>query len=280
MKTYQACIPCLLNLMEFTMDKGNIDDSTRSAILDKISESWIKADMTIPPARTAGLIYQNILHETGQEDLFKAHKEASVMEAIKLYPVLKKLVEDASEPLAAAVRISALGNILDAGNPNSYDIDEEISRVFEGKIWGDSLDTFRDKLSTSDTLLLLADNAGETVFDRVLIETLDIPVTYVVKGGPALDDALITDASQAGIDRIARIIESGTSYPGTYLPSCTPEFREIYENAPLVLSKGQANYETLSESDRDLFFLLKVKCEVISEDIGIPTGSLTLKYKS
>jgi len=265
--------------MESTLGKGDIDSASRQAILEMFREDWIKADMSVPPARTAGLIYQKILQETGQEDLFRAHKSAGVQEALKLYPRLKKIADTASDPLDAALRISALGNILDAGNPNSYDIDEEIARLSENKIWGDSQVIFQEKLASADSLLFLADNAGETVFDRVLLETLKIPATYVVKSKPALDDALLADAKQAGIDKVASVIESGTAYPGTYLPSCSPEFRELYNNAPLVLAKGQANYETLSETHRDIFFLLIVKCEVISEDIGIPKGSLTLKYK-
>ncbi len=264
--------------MESTLGKTDLDNSSHQLILNKFRDDLSKADMDLPPARTAGLIYQKILQETGQDDLFIAHKESSIQEALKLYPLLKKLVKDAFDPLDAAIRISALGNILDAGNPNSYDIDEEITRLFNDKIWGNSFEIFREKLSTSDSLLVLADNAGESVFDRVLIESLNVPVIYAVKSAPALDDALIADARQAGIDKGASIIESGTPYPGTFLPSCTPEFQELYFSSPLVLAKGQANYETLSDSSRDIFFLLKVKCEVISNDIGIPKGSLTIKY--
>ncbi len=277
MKTYQACIPCIMNLMESTLEKSELDDSSRQIVLDNFREAWIKADMSLPPARTAGLIYQKVLHETNQDDLYKAHKRSSIQEAFKLYPPLKKLVEQAPDPLDTAIRISALGNILDAANPNSYEIDEEIARLFEDKIWGDSLEIFRNKINSAHSLLILADNAGETVFDRILIETLKLPVTYAVKSGPAFDDALLEDARSAGIDQIAKLVETGTPYPGTYLPSCSPEFQSLFFSAPLILAKGQANFETLSDSDRELFFLLKVKCEVVSSVIGYPIGSLTLK---
>ncbi len=148
----------------------------------------------------------------------------------------------------------------------------------EYKIWGDSLELFRIKLSQSPSLLILADNAGESVFDKVLIETLSVPVIYAVKSGPAFDDALVEDARQAGIDQVANLVESGTPYPGTYLPSCSTEFQDLFKNTPLILAKGQANFETLSDSSRDLFFLLKVKCDVVSQEITYPVGSLTLKY--
>ena len=264
--------------MESTVNKADLDDLKKQVILDKFKEDWDKADMSLPPARTAGLIYRKVLQDTAQSDLFKAHKESSIKEALKLYPRLKNLADDASDPLEMAIRISALGNILDVANPNNYNLENEIIRLMDVQIAGDSLEIFRNKLSSADSLLILADNAGEAVFDKVLIETIDVPTVYAVKSKPAFDDALLADAKQAGIDQTAQIIETGTPYPGTYLPSCTPEFKDIFTNAPLVLAKGQANFETLSDPSRDLFFLLKVKCEVVSEEINFPLGSLTLKY--
>ncbi len=267
-----------MNLMESTLNKADLDDLKKQVILDKFKEDWVKADMSLPPARTAGLIYQKVLQETAQDDLFKAHKKSSIQEALKLYPQLKNLADGASDPLEMAIRISALGNILDVANPNNYNLEDEIIRLMDVQITGDSLEIFRNKLSSADSLLILADNAGEAVFDKVLIETIDVPTVYAVKSKPAFDDALLADARQAGIDQVAQIIETGTPYPGTYLPSCTPEFQNTFTNAPLVLAKGQANFETLSDASRDLFFLLKVKCEVVSEEINFPIGSLTLKY--
>jgi len=267
-----------MNLMESTLNKTDMDNLSRQMILDKLKLDWTKTDMSEPPALTAGLIYQKLLQETDQDDLFKDHKKSSIQEALKLYPSLKTLVEQARDSLDIAIRISALGNILDAGNPNSYNIDEEIARLFDDRIWGDSLEIFRKKLSDADSLLILADNAGEAVFDKVLIEALNVPVIYAVKSAPAFDDALLIDARQAGIDKVAKLIESGTPYLGTYIPSCTPEFRDLFQNSPLVLAKGQANFETLNDNNRDIFFLLKVKCDVISKEIGYPVGSLVLKY--
>lgn len=278
MKTYQACIPCILTLMESTLDKADLDKQSRQEILNKFQVDWDQTDMTIPPARTAGAIYQKVLRETGQEDLFQAHKETSIQEALKLYPRLKIMADEALDPLDASIRISALGNILDVANPASYDLEQEINQLLEYKFWGDSLDIFREKLASADSLLILADNAGETVFDKVLIETINVPVIYAVKSGPAFDDALIKDAKQAGIDWVSQLIETGTPFPGTYIPSCTSEFQELFQKAPLILAKGQANFETLSDSTRDIFFLLKVKCEVVRQEIEYPIGSLVLKY--
>ena len=279
MKTYQACIPCIMDLMGTTLQNSDLDPSEHQAILDRIENDLINADRSLPPARNAGLAYQAILKETGTNDLFLIHKGTSLKAAVALYPRLKELVAGAPDPIDAAIRVSALGNILDVANPNNYDLDEEIEKLLTINLAGDSLDIFKEKLNTADSLLLLADNAAETIFDKVLIETLEIPVIYAVKSGPAFDDALFNDARDAGIDQVAEVIETGTPYPGTYLPSCTADFQQLYAQAPLVLAKGQANYETLNDADRDIFFLLKVKCDVVSKEIGYPLGSLVFQHK-
>ncbi len=278
MKTYQACIPCIMHMITSTLEKTDLPESQKEDFYTRFKAYWKNADMSLPPARTVGVIYQQVLRETGQEDLFKVQKSSGVQEALRLVPRLKAAVEEADDKLEAALRISALGNILDAGNPNSYDLEEEISRVFSAQLKGGDLELFREKLADASWLLFLADNAPEAVFDKVLIENLDLPVHYAVKSGPALDDALLPDARQAGLEEITTLLETGGSYPGTYLPSCSSAFQETFKQAPLIIAKGQANYETLSEVDRDLFFLLTVKCEVIGKDIGLPVGSLTLKY--
>jgi uncharacterized protein with ATP-grasp and redox domains len=279
MKTYQACVPCITDLIKTTLDLTDLDDQSRQQLLDQVQSDLEAADLSLPPARIAGACYRKILVAAGDPDLFQAHKTNSMREAQKLYPGLKDMVESHHDPLDAAVRVSALGNILDVANPNSYDLDQEIQNLFEVNISGESLERLRTEISRADSLLLIADNAGEMIFDKVLIETLDLPVFYAVKSGPAFDDGLIDDARAAGIEKIANLIESGTPYPGTYLPSCSQEFQEIFNTAPLILAKGQANYETLNNIDRDLFFLLKVKCEVVSQTIGYAQGNLVLKYK-
>jgi len=125
-------------------------------------------------------------------------------------------------------------------------------------------------------VLYLADNAGETVFDRVLIETLAVPVTYAVKGGPILNDATREDALAAGIDQVAEVIGTGSDAPGTILARCSEAFRQRVQSASVVIAKGQANYETLSEEGPKVFFLLQTKCPVIARDVGVPVGSIVL----
>ncbi len=126
-------------------------------------------------------------------------------------------------------------------------------------------------------MLFIADNAGETVFDRVLTEALQIPVIYAVKKYPTLNDATVEDAVAAGLEQSVRIISNGTDAPGTILSLCSEEFLRIYKLAPIIIAKGQANYETLNNAGPKVFCLLQVKCPVIGKDINAPVGSIVIR---
>ncbi|MBW1764492.1 MAG: DUF89 family protein, partial [Deltaproteobacteria bacterium] len=136
---------------------------------------------------------------------------------------------------------------------------------------------FRKGLDKASEILYIGDNAGECVFDRVLIEEVQKPVIYVVRDVPIINDATYEDAVQAGLDKVADILSSGTDGPGTILKRCSSEFKSIYKKSKFIISKGQGNYEALSNERRPIFFLLKTKCHVIADDLGINKGDIVLK---
>ena len=194
-----------------------------------------------------------------------------------MYPDLKALVAQASEPLETAIRLSIAGNIIDFGPNGSYDLQETVDRVLAQPFAIDDSVPFRTALGQTDRVLFLGDNAGETVFDRVLIETLPVHAVYAVKGGATLNDATWEDAVAAGLEDVATLVSTGSDVPGTLLDRCSARFRELFDGAELIIAKGQANYETLSEEDGRVFFLLQAKCPVIARDVGVPVHSIVLK---
>jgi hypothetical protein len=187
------------------------------------------------------------------------------------------LIAEANDPLDAAVRLSIAGNIIDLGPNLKYDLWDVVERTLIQAFAVDDRAAFREALARAKRVLYLADNAGETVFDRVLIETLHVPVSYAVKGGPILNDATLEDALAAGVDSAARIVSTGSDAPGTVLRRCSQEFQQLYHEADLVIAKGQANYETLSADGARTFFLLQAKCSVLARDADVPVGSIILK---
>ena len=178
-----------------------------------------------------------------------------------------------------AVRIAIAGNIIDLGVADSYDLDATLKRVLTQDFAINDLAALRSALAQNLSVLYIADNAGETVFDRVLIESLVGSVTYVVKSGPIINDATFEDAVAAGIDQVATIIDNGSNAPGTLFEHCSETFRQRFSQAGLIIAKGQANYESLSDSSAPIFFMLQAKCNVIARDLGIAEGDIVLKQQ-
>ena len=134
--------------------------------------------------------------------------------------------------------------------------------------------------ANAQDILYLADNAGEIVFDRLLIEQLPMQkITVVVKGFPIINDATMEDAVAAGLTEIVSVIDNGSDAPGTILEICSDAFVSRFEQADLIITKGQGNYETLSDIDKNIYFILKAKCPVIASDLGCPIGQMVLINK-
>jgi uncharacterized protein with ATP-grasp and redox domains len=232
--------------------------------------------MNSTPPEIGMVVYKAIYQAADLEDPFKEAKQRCTGYLLKMLRDLRKEILSAPDSLYMALKFSGLGNAIDYGANPDFDLDEEMKKLFSKDFEVCEYDAFQESLSNAKEVLYLADNAGETVLDRLLIEQLDRPVKYAVRSKPIINDATIEDAQQAGIDEVADIISSGCDAPGTILDLCSEDFLRIFKDTDLIISKGQGNYETLSEQKRQIFFLLMVKCPVIARDINIQPGSLAL----
>jgi uncharacterized protein with ATP-grasp and redox domains len=278
MRTYLDCIPCFFNQ---ALRAGRIatgDESKLKKLLDEIGLMLRDIPLESSPPETGMLIYDKVRQITGVFDPYKALKRASTKKALALYPALKNKVEKSNDKLLTAIRIAIAGNVIDFGVNRNFDIEEEIDVVLKKDFAIFDYDKFKAHLDKTDEILYIGDNAGESVFDRILIEEMKKPVIYVVRAIPVINDVTYEDAIEAGIDTVATIVSSGTSAPGTVLETCSAEFKSIYKNSKLVISKGQGNYEGLSDEKKPIiFFLLKAKCWVIANDIDVNEGDIILK---
>ena len=201
-------------------------------------------------------------------------------------------MRESDNPLLTAVMLAIKGNLIDFNLKDSQEISSEIDRIAShnfdlGAICSNkhfNYQYFYQYLLKSKYILYLADNAGEVVFDRILIEQLvddyKKNILYVVKGKPALNNALVDDAIYCGINNIAKVISCGADCPGVLLEECSSEFMRLFEEAEMIISKGQGNYEALSEESSPIFFLLIAKCPVIAKHIGCGIGDFILQNKS
>ena len=288
MRTYLECIPCFYRQALDAAQIAGADELIQKKIIDELSQLIPIFSLETAPQEMGRAVYGLVGKISGVKDPFKEIKENSNKFALKLYPELKKEIENSEDRLLAAAKLSIIGNIIDYGAKNSLNVAEEIDYLFKGNFIINNKNNsttfkynqFKEALNKVDTIIYLADNAGEVVFDRLLIEELvkelGKEVIYVVKGKPIINDALIEDAIFCGINKVTKITSSGSDAPGTILKHCSPEFMELYQDAELIISKGQGNYEALSEEDRPIFFLFKAKCPVIARDVGCNVGDMVL----
>jgi hypothetical protein len=229
------------------------------------------------PPKYGRLIYRLAEKCSRRKDIFAHIKQRSNRFALRLYPKLKQKVDAAGDPLLAALKLAAAGNVIDYGTQHRFDAKHELDNFLKMKFAIFDYLRFKRELKKAGWILYLADNAGEIVFDRALIEKLQKPVTVAVRSRPIINDATLADAKFCGLDRIARVIRSGADTPGTLLEHCSAEFRKLFVRAPLVISKGQGNYEALEGCGRNVFYLFKVKCDVVAAYTACRSGSMIFK---
>jgi uncharacterized protein with ATP-grasp and redox domains len=238
----------------------------------------------LPPEATpvdmGAAIHRAIRRRTGVSDPYRQEKGKSNRKALALYPRLKEHVDGSPDPLEAAVTVAAIGNVMDFGANPGFDVDRALEEGLARGLQDSAFPDFERRLREVDRLLYIGDNAGEIVFDRLLVEELSargVEVTFAVRGGPILNDATLEDARDVGMDEVAEVVASGVVAPGTILEEANPGFLELFHGSPLILSKGQGNYEGLSGAPGPLFFLLMIKCPVVARELGAEVGDLVLR---
>jgi hypothetical protein len=223
---------------------------------------------------------QQIVHDvTGVADPFRSERERSNELALSHYPRLERRVEQAPQPLVEAIRLAVAGNVIDLAVSADYDLDRAIDESLEREFAIFDYNRLEEKLERAERVLYVGDNAGEIVFDRLLVEQLlqrGIEVTFAVRGGPAINDARTEDARQAGLFGRVEIIDTGTDLPSVLLSETGTTFRERYSGSDLVISKGQGNFEGLCDEPGAIAFLLRAKCGPVARRLGVEQGDLVL----
>ena len=283
MRIHFDCIPCLLRQTIDVVRLVTDDEDIHERVLHEVLLDLNRADLQLSPPAMAQRIHRVIRRLTGMEDAYRSIKERSNEFALSIYPGMKEIVEKSDNPFETAVRLSIAGNIIDFGVHGALlELDESlihgsIQYALNTHIDGGAVNALQNSIVNSKRILYLADNAGEIVFDRLLIEKMPMDrVIVAVRGHPIINDATMEDAEVAGLTDLVKVISNGSDAPGTLLDDCSEEFRNIFDSADIVLSKGQGNYETLSGVNKNVVFLLKVKCPVIAQDIGVDMGSIII----
>lgn len=279
MKTSLDCVPCILRQALSTARMVSTDPAVHERVVREVLRWTVEINLNEPPPVLGQRLHRWLREITGLEDPYRAAKDRFNRLAMSLLPDLRATIKAASDPLAMAVRLAIAGNMIDMGvnvNVTESDVRQSIEEVLAEPLAG-LQNGFRQAVTEARSILYLADNAGEIVFDRLLIEQIaPARVTLAVRGHPVINDATMTDAQQVGLHEIIEIIDNGSDAPGTILEDCSQDFIRHFTKADLILAKGQGNFETLSDEPRNIFYLFKAKCPVIAAHVGLPVGTHVL----
>ena len=210
-------------------------------------------------------------------DLYASEKESSNNILLADYEYWRNYIDNSSNSFYTAVKLAVVGNIIDYGAHSvNGDVTEQIKSLLNTPFAIDKSMELKEAIQQAKSILYLGDNAGEVFFDRLLLETLKHPdVTFVTRGAPVINDITLEDAKQIGIDKICKVINNGFDAPSTLLEFCSDEFIQAYNNADLIISKGQGNFEGLmNEKHPNTFFLLMAKCQPMAEMLGCAKNDL------
>ncbi|MFZ5648199.1 MAG: damage-control phosphatase ARMT1 family protein [Bacillota bacterium] len=280
MQVFVDCVHCYLKQSVTCMTIAGIDEDSQHRILFEIMDDIKVMERRRTPAENSTEILLKVYELINSADPYREVKKKSNDMALELYPVLREFLDSSGDRLRDALKISVSGNVIDLGINRSFDINASLKHSLNTGFSRDDFEIFSKKLDHAEEVVMVGDNAGEIVFDRLLAEELSRlgkRVTYIVKGGPILNDATMEDAIQSGMNKTAGVITTGSNYLGVPLKKVSGEVKKLLEESSLVISKGQANFESLEHEELArgrVFFLLKIKCESVGKVAGANFGDI------
>lgn len=285
MKTDRHCVICILNQLLRVADFLELEEEKKDLIIQKGLKKAAQIQFNqITSPEFSEQLYTVVTEISGEPDPYKTLRHEQNRMVMDKLDIFRQAISKSPDPLLTAGYYALLGNIIDYGGVRIFDTEEIFKQMHDIRITVNDYPEFKKRLENADRLLILADNAGEAVFDGLFIEEIKrfkpgIEVYYAVRSGPAINDVIMEDAEYIGLHKVATIIESGSTCAGTIVSRGTEQFKSIYYSSDIIISKGQGNFETLEHEPEDILFIFKVKCDVVSEYTGIELGSLVFAFK-
>lgn len=285
------CIGCMFDQVRKAMQmiRPNIPSKKIIETQRKLIKFIYTTDILDNPSPLLGqTTYRLIAEGLGMKDPYKNLKRKSNQLALQYYDTVLDIINKADDPVFEAIAVAAIGNTLDYGAHHQIDLINDIKNFTPKNLAINDIPKFKDAMENTEHLLILGDNAGEIVFDKVLIVTLqnvylDIEILYTVRSGPIINDALMEDAEAVGLTEIVEVIEAPAS-PGILLEQASEEFKKhFYKEGGVILSKGQGNFESLygvEMPNKEVFYLLKAKCELMEKLFSVDLYDLIFQYKN
>jgi hypothetical protein len=283
MTIQSECIGCIIAQSGRVCNAIGANETLRQKIVSFVETSLSSADFTLSPPVIAAPLYEEMARMSQKDDLYDEQKSHATVQAQHYIPFLRETIEQNNNPFMALLKTAVVGNVIDLAAEVSFDLHGAILSVFDTKFAHDDSYKLAEQLKNAKTLLYIGDNTGEHLFDALAIEHLKIlypnlEITYMVRGNFIINDVTIKEALEAKMDRLCTLIDSGVNTPGFVYERATKESQKLFDSADVIIAKGMGNYECMSPVTRkNICFLLKIKCSVVSRSLGYEIGSIICK---
>lgn len=280
----EECRACIVNQSTKVANAIGADESLRQKLrtaVEHLSESFSPQET---PPEIASYVYAQMAEIANKDDLYDQIKSISTIKALSFLPMLHSRLQNASNPLLAATKIAVAGNVIDLAAAVEFDLEEELLKIFERSFEYDDFIAFTAALKNAKSIVVLGDNAGEHIFDKLFIQKIQelypkTALSYFVRGVPIINDVTMKEAREAGFEEICELVDSGVDTPGFAYNRANRYAQELFDKADLIISKGMGNYESLTPSHRkNICFLLKVKCNVVARSLKREVGDIICKF--
>jgi uncharacterized protein with ATP-grasp and redox domains len=267
----QECYFCHIKTIEKLINKFEPDANTAENFIASVHKLFA-ANWELNNPRLATEVQRIAKQHLDNGNLYAEEKLQANNMLLENYSDWQALVNQNEDPFSIAVKLAVIGNIIDYGAHSvGDDLVEQINSFLRKELKINLTEKLHNEINKAERILYLGDNCGEIVFDKLLIETIDHPnITFVTRGKPVINDATLEDAKQVGMNNVCKVISNGADAPSTLIELNSEEFMEAYQNADLIISKGQGNFEGLMTDEHpNIFFLLIAKCTPIADLLGV-----------
>jgi len=273
------CIPCTLNSYLRLVKTGVIPETQQEAILRRLLKGLAVIDFDKSPPVLGRSMHRLIRELLQNPDPYHQIKEKYNHMMLELYSKFEGMIKGSEDPIDTAMRLAIAGNVIDFGPQDQLDVMDTINRVKGAKLAIDDSRHLRHDLKQATSLLYIGDNCGEIVLDKLFLNYMNVPrKIFAVRARPIINDVTFHDAKMTGMEEVAKVITTGDDAPGAVWESTSKEFKEIFRNADVIISKGQGNLEGLLDVPHDnIYFLLVTKCDLIAERLGTEKGQFVVK---
>ncbi len=273
MNSAPECFDCALNQCQRIARLSGSSSEQITRLLSTLAPLRQEMDLNEPPSTATSRILRKAMALLGVTDPFAAVREEQNRLARE---IVQQLAHQTAANLKQRLLLAAAGNVLDVGPRHSFNLHDRLQQLHFAH---DDTALLFARLRNARTLLYILDNAGEAVFDRLVLEQVAVPeITIVARSEPLLNDITVTEAELLGFNTLGRVIGSGSCYLGIDLNTVTEEFKQLYYAADVVIAKGHANFEALVDDGRDGFYLLTAKCELVARRLKVPLGQSVCYY--